>query len=105
MTSSKESTWLETLLPQLAKQTPFSLLSPDKISAWLSTGQSRFFKPGQKLVRPNELGDSVFLIVKGTIRLIVVGDESEGQFTLTKRGSGQLIGWASLLRGNEWDER
>ena len=27
------------------------------------------------------------------------GDESEGSFTLDKRGPGQLIGWASLLRG------
>ncbi len=99
MTSSKQSTWLESLRPQLAKQQPFSLLTEDQLSDLLSTAKLRKFTPGQRIIRPAEFSDSLFLVIKGTVRLIVIGNESEGQITLGKRGSGQLLGWSSLLRG------
>ena len=41
----------------------------------------------------------LILVLKGDVRLIAFGDEKEGPFSLDKRGPGQLLGWASLLRG------
>ncbi len=91
--------WLENLTVQLSEQSPFSLLPPEQLLEWCKDSSTKKFKPGQKLIRPDELGDSIFLIVKGSVRLIVFGDESEGQLTLAKRGPGQIVGWSSLLRG------
>ena len=67
--------------------------------AWVQSGERLRYSPGERLTRPDEINSSVFLVLKGSVRLIAVGDEREGQFTLDKRGAGQLIGWTSLLRG------
>lgn len=58
------------------------------------------YSPGERLIRPDEINAGVLLILKGSVRLIAIGDEREGPFTLDKRGPGQLIGWTSLLRGS-----
>ena len=56
-------------------------------------------EPGERVLRADEINSSVYLVLQGEIRLIAYGDIGEGPFTLGKRGSGQLIGWVSLLRG------
>ena len=72
---------------------------PSDLAEWLEASNRLRFNPGERLIRPDEINSSVFLILTGTVRLIAKGDEHEGSFTLDKRGAGQLIGWASLLRG------
>ena len=54
---------------------------------------------GEQLLRPDEMHPGLILVLKGDVRLIAFGDEQEGPFSLDKRGPGQLLGWASLLRG------
>ena len=58
------------------------------------------YSPGDRLIRPDEINPEILLILEGTVRLIAIGDEQEGSFTLDKRGAGQLIGWASLMRAS-----
>jgi HlyB family type I secretion system ABC transporter len=99
LTASTDTTWIESLQQQLAGQPPFSLLAPEQLSSWLAEAQRLRFQPGERLLRPDELSDCLFLVLKGDVRLIVFGDEAEGQISLDRRGPGQLLGWASLLRG------
>ena len=84
---------------QLAKQAPYSYLSDKLLDELINNSKIVFFKPGQRLLRPDELNSRLYLVLTGTIRLLIRGDESEGINTLDKRGAGQLIGWSSLLRG------
>ena len=99
MALENQREWQGQLIKQLSNQTPYSLLKEDQLCAWIASSKQLFFKPGQKIIRPDELPQSLFLILKGEIRLIALGDESEGAFTIGKKGPGQLIGWAGLLRG------
>ena len=57
---------------------------------------------GKRLLRPDVLPDSIYLVVKGKVRLL--GSTSNGSTTLCCRGKGQLLGWISLLRAApcEW---
>ena len=98
MTLENHNEWQRQLLKQLSNQVPYSLLEKQDLGHWLSGAQQILFKPGQRIIRPDELPKSLFLILKGEIRLIGVGDENEGAFTISKRGPGQLIGWLGLLR-------
>ena len=98
----KETTtgdWQTKLVEQLAKQPPFSSLENSELIKWLQSGQRLRYKPGDRLIRPDEINAEILVILKGSVRLIADGGEKEGQITLDKRGPGQLIGWASLLRG------
>ena len=54
---------------------------------------------GERLCRLDELPSFVYIILNGTVRLLVESQENNELITLEKRGSGQLIGWVSLLRG------
>ena len=87
------------LQKQLGKQAPYSYLNGNLLDDWLNNSKIVFFKPGQRLLRPDELNSRLYLILTGTIRLLIRGSDSEGINTLDKRGAGQLIGWSSLLRG------
>ena len=98
MALETQSDWQNQLLKQLSSQAPYSLVEKQLLIDWVNTARKIRFEPGQRIIRPDELPKSLFLILKGEIRLLAIGDEREGAFTLCKRGAGQLIGWASLLR-------
>ena len=98
MTLENQNDWQRQLLKQLGSQVPYSLLEEAQLHHWIKEARQILFKPGQRIIRPDELPRSLFLILKGEIRLISLGDESEGSFTISKRGPGQLIGWSGLLR-------
>lgn len=98
MTTSTNASWREGLHQQLSCQSPFSLLSDEHFLHWLEDAKILSFQPGERLLRPDELNRRLYLVLKGEARLIVFGGEAEGQFTLDRRGPGQLFGWVSLLR-------
>ena len=98
MTLSTESAWRQSLFQQLEGQAPFSLLPGDQLQRWLHSCSRVRFQPGERLLRPDELNSSLYLVLKGEVRLIALGAEDEGQISLGLRGPGQLLGWASLLR-------
>ena len=92
----------EQINQQILSSRPFNLLPSDECTKWLSAGKLISLVPGQTLISPNQLQDRLYLIISGSIRLL---HEEEGQInTIAKRGSGQLVGWVSLLRASpcEW---
>ena len=84
------------LRDQLIRQPPFSLLSEQAAESLLAAATLRRFPIGARLLRSDELPAEVLLVVSGEVRLLITSGGE--QFTLCKRGSGQLLGWSSLLR-------
>ncbi len=99
LTASTPSEWQDRLIERVKGQAPFSALSSELLEVWFRSSEKVRFSPGQRLIRPDELNEKLYLLLKGEVRLLVEGDEETGTFTLDKRGPGQLIGWVSLLRG------
>jgi len=100
LTVSTDTAWRQSLHHQLAGQAPFSLLSQDELQQWLGRGKRVLFQPGERLLRPDQLSDCLYLVLSGKVRLIAVGEEAEGHISLDLRGPGQLLGWVSLLRAS-----
>ena len=90
-------------MASLRRQQPFSLLSPDDLNRWLGRAKLLKMRPGQQLLKPNQLQNRIYLVMRGTVRLLVQLDERE-VITLDRRGAGQFLGWVSLLRAEpcEW---
>ena len=82
---------------QLAAQPPFSLLPESLRKEWLDGAELCRYKPGQRLLRPDQFPSRVFLLLKGEVRLLVEDVSDKRPITLEKRGPGQLLGWSSLL--------
>ncbi len=92
----------EGLRQQLDSQQPFALLSESTAQELFDTALLRRFAIGERLLRPDELPAEVLLVLRGEVRLLA--SNSGDPTTLCKRGSGQLLGWSSLLRASpcEW---
>ena len=88
---------LDRYFRQLAAQPPFSLLPESLRKAWLDGAEPCRYKPGQRLLRPDQFPSRVFLLLKGEVRLLVNDVSDNRPITLEKRGPGQLLGWSSLL--------
>jgi len=95
---TSEPSWQQSIKKQLSGQEPFSLLPEHLLEQWIAQSKRLVFKPGQRLLRPDELNSNLYLVLKGEVRLIVLGDEVQGEITLGIRGPGQLLGWSGLLR-------
>tara|TARA_B100000674_G_scaffold383112_1_gene326236 strand:- start:397 stop:3366 length:2970 start_codon:yes stop_codon:yes gene_type:complete len=94
--------YLDQLRAQLCQQVPFSILTESSALSWFATAKIIQLEPGQSLISNRKLQDRIYLVVEGTVRLLV---EQDGEIiTLEKRGSGQFLGWVSLLRAEacEW---
>ena len=94
--STTSSDYLDQLRGQLIQQVPFSYLSADAAHEWLSQAKLLRLKPGQTLLSNRQLQDRIYLVLEGKVRLLA---ENENDInTLQLRGSGQFVGWVSLLR-------
>ena len=78
-------------------QPPFALLSDSAAGAWLSQAKLIQLRPGQQLISPTQLQDRIYLVVRGLMRFLAEIDSGDA-VTLELRGSGQFLGWVSLLR-------
>ena len=97
------STIVDAYFNQLLDQPPFSFLEPDCLRNWLSDSKLLRAKPGETIVSYKSLQDRIYLVIDGQVRLLKI-NENGSIDTLAKRGSGQLLGWVSLLRAGptEW---
>ena len=97
------STIVDAYFNQLSRQPPFSFLEPDYLRSWLSDSKLLRAKPGETIVSHKSLQDRIYLVIDGKVRLLKINDNGSID-TLAKRGSGQLLGWVSLLRAapTEW---
>lgn len=92
------------LLDSIANQAPYSCLSSAQRDFLFDDCKLVKFEPGQVILRNDHLLGRVYLIINGRIRLLTQSVENGEPLTLDFRGRGQLVGWASLLRGSpcEW---
>lgn len=93
-----------TIIDQVFKNKPYSCLGEDEQQSLISTSSIVKFEPGQIILRPDEFSKYVYLVLTGKTRLLVKNIVDDDVKTLTTRGSGQLLGWVSLLRASpcEW---
>ena len=84
---------------QIEKKLPFSLLANEKLENWIKESKLIKFRPGEKIIDHDEINKNIFIIIKGSVRLIMNDETGDGIFTLDKRGPGQILGWTNLLRG------
>ena len=92
------------ILKQISTQFPYSTLSDDEFEELFRESQLVKYEMGQRILRPDEIPDRLSIVVKGRVRLLSNPDQHDHPVTISMRGSGQLIGWASLLSGSpcEW---
>ena len=88
---------------QLYKKHPFCLLNETLLDKWLEDSKLIKVNPGETIISPKNLQNRIYLVLDGVVRFLTT-DESGDVHTIGKRGSGQLIGWVSLLRTEpcEW---
>ena len=87
------------LLSSLQKQPPFSFV-PQSHRNWFDESKLLKFSPGERLYRPDEISNYVYVVLKGEVRLLGLSTSSQDQVTLDLRGPGQIVGWVSLLRAS-----
>ncbi|MCB4411498.1 peptidase domain-containing ABC transporter [Synechococcus sp. MU1611] len=102
MTLSNAAT--DSVISQILKQPPFSLLTNNLQKQLFDGSKLVKFQQGQTLLRPNEFNKNIFLILDGSIRLLVEHPIQKSPRTIQVSKSGQLIGWVNLLRASpcEW---
>ena len=88
---------------QLYNKPPFCLLNKTCLDQWLDDSKLIKVNPGETIISPKNLQNRIYLVLDGVVRFLTT-DESGDVHTIGKRGSGQLIGWVSLLRTEscEW---
>ena len=95
---------VKSIIDQVARQVPYSFLDQEALSILFSDSFLVRHEPGELILRADELPQHLSLIISGKVRLLGNSPKTKEPITLDKRGSGQLMGWASLLRGSpcEW---
>lgn len=77
---------------------PFDRLSPEQASAVENLLETRHYRLGQTVLRPDLLPDGVLLVAEGSLRSLAI-DLIDGELhTLELLREGDSAGWSSLLR-------
>lgn len=70
----------------------FSSLAPGDLIQVAQIGQEKFYPHGETIIREGEMGDEVFVIVSGEVRVLV-----EGGREIARRKAGEYVGEMSIL--------
>src|SRR5450432_3335098 len=82
----------------LIRQVPiFAQLDADDLEELASIVEERRIEADRDLVREGEVGDAVYLIVKGSVRVYVGGLDGRAATTLNELGAGACIGEMAVL--------
>jgi CRP/FNR family transcriptional regulator, cyclic AMP receptor protein len=73
----------------------FQNLSPSDIKQVAALAQEESFSDGVAIVREGEIGDVMFIIVSGEVRVLVTKDQKEVE--LARRKAGQYVGEMALI--------
>lgn len=87
----------EAALP-LRRFRPFDRLSPEQASAIENRLETRHYRLGQTVLRPDRLPDGVLLVAEGSLRSLAVDLINGELHTLELLREGDSAGWSSLLR-------
>ena len=77
---------------------PFSLLTDSQLSRWFESCDIRNYEMGSRLLRPDQLPSKLIYTLSGTVRILGISPDDQGQITLAKQELPELYGWLSLLR-------
>jgi CRP/FNR family cyclic AMP-dependent transcriptional regulator len=80
----------------LRKTSLFKGLSDEMLSALAENTTTRKLAPGDVLMRKGELGDSLFIINEGWVKIVTV-DSKGDELIINKCGPGEIIGEMALL--------
>jgi CRP/FNR family transcriptional regulator, cyclic AMP receptor protein len=80
----------------LRKTSLFKGLSDDMLDALAESTTTRTLAPGDVLMRKGELGDSLFIINEGWVKIVTV-DSKGDELIINKCGPGEIIGEMALL--------
>ena len=84
---------------QLLRQfLPFDQLKPELASALEDQLETRHYRLGQTVLRPDLMPDGVLLILQGRLRALAIDPISGELHTLEVLKAGDSAGWSSLLR-------
>lgn len=72
----------------------FSGVTEHDLQSILKMGEIRSYEPGQAIVERGEIGDSLFIILRGTAGVDVAGDEHD-------LAEGDFFGEMALMTGKE----
>jgi HlyB family type I secretion system ABC transporter len=102
VTSVGSSPSLLAVVESIVHKPPFKWLTVEEQGLLFSEAALLLCPQGQRILRPDSLPDQVLLVLSGTVRLLA--KTPRGSRTLDRRGTGQLLGWVSLLRASpcEW---
>lgn len=102
MSDLKITPAIRTIVKRIAVQEPFKILSETEVEQLFAESKLLSCVIGQRILRPDCLPDCLYIVLSGKVRLL--GESVKGSETLSIRGSGQILGWISLLRGvpSEW---
>ena len=78
---------------------PFSFLTDAHFSSWFEDSKLINLSIGERLLRPDEMNKSLFVVLNGSLRKIGIVPDSNAQITLEKVGPGSFLGWVNIIRG------
>ncbi|QNI41140.1 peptidase domain-containing ABC transporter [Synechococcus sp. A15-28] len=96
---------IEGIIKKLSSQHPYDKLESTQRDFLFANSELVRYRPGELILRPDELPSQLVLVLDGAVRLLSNSPtDDQDVVTLDIRGSGQLIGWSSLLRAGscEW---
>ncbi|MDO6351170.1 peptidase domain-containing ABC transporter [Synechococcus sp. YX-04-1] len=96
--------YLEKIVKSVSQQNPYAHLSAEESNLLFKDSKLIKFSIGEIVLRPDEISSCCYLLISGECRLLVRDPSTDESITIDRRGSGQLLGWASLLRAGpcEW---
>ena len=89
---------LHVLAELLAGTAPFELLNADEIALLARTARPLTFGPLERIIVQDEIGDSLFAVVEGTVEVFLRRPDGT-EVDLGTRPSGSVLGEMSLLTG------
>ena len=82
----------------LSRVNGFSAISPEDLSKIAEQVEERSYKEGEYLIRKGEAGDSMHVIVKGTVAVPILDADGQNKMVV-HLGSTDLVGEMALLTG------
>ena len=73
----------------------FHVLAPDDLEEITAIAAEKTFQPGDYLCRTGEAGNSVYVIIRGTVRVFTGATQEEG--ILSQLGAGSYLGEMAVL--------
>jgi small-conductance mechanosensitive channel/CRP-like cAMP-binding protein len=77
----------------------FESLTAEEIESFCQHLKNRFMPSGETVVRENEEGDSLFILVEGLLQVKVKNQSAEGDIVIGTIKAGEFFGEFSLLTG------